>query len=49
MKEKIEIVNRMVEKGYHLFDETPEHFAGRFDVQTLRIFEQAFEDAKNKK
>ena len=49
MKEKIEIVNRMVENGYYLFDETPEHFAGRFDVQTLRILEQAFEDSKNKK
>lgn len=49
MKEKIEIVNRMVENGYYLFDETPEHFASRFDLPTLRVLEQAFDDVKNKK
>ena len=49
MKEKIEIVERMVKKGYHLFDETPEHFASRFDLQTLKSFEKAFENYKNSK
>lgn len=49
MKEKIEIVNRMVANGYHLFDETPEHFANRFDLPTLRVFEQAFDDHRNKR
>lgn len=42
MTEKIEIVNRMVEKGYHLFDETPEHFAERFDLHVLEFFKEAF-------
>ena len=46
MLEKIEIVEKMVKNGYCLFNETPEHFASRFDLQTLKIFEQAFNKTK---
>ena len=38
----IEIVNKMVENGYHLFDETPEHFAARFTNQELKQFYISF-------
>ena len=48
MKEKIEIVEKMVKNGYCLFDETPEHFASRFDLPTLKIFEQAFDNSRTK-
>ena len=42
MKEKMIIVNWMVEHGYCLFDETPEHFAERFDLHVLEFFKEAF-------
>ena len=43
MREKrIEIVKRMVQNGYCLFDETVEHFADRFDLATLLCFEESF-------
>ena len=44
MNEKIEIVKRMVANGYHLFGETVEHFANRFDLETLEMFEKSFKD-----
>jgi hypothetical protein len=43
---KIYVVERMVKNGYHLFDETPEHFANRFSLSTLLQFEQAFYEFK---
>lgn len=43
MEEKIAIVNEMVSMGYHLFEETPEHFANRFTLNQLRTFKIAFE------
>lgn len=44
---KVAIVNEMVKMGYCLFNETPEHFANRFDVQTLKNFYQAFASYKD--
>lgn len=41
-KEKLNIIEEMVKNGYCLFDETPEHFANRFDLPTLLQFQQAF-------
>lgn len=38
----IEIVNKMVENGYHLFNETPEQFAARFTNKTLIQFYLSF-------
>jgi hypothetical protein len=32
----IEIVKEMVENGYHLFGETPEHFVDRLDITPER-------------
>ena len=34
----LEIVAKMVENGYHLFNETPEHFAARFTNSQLKQF-----------
>ena len=48
LEEKITIVKRMVENGYYLFNETPERFANRFDLQTLKSFEKAFANYKKK-
>lgn len=42
MKEKIEIVTRMVENGYYLYDETIESFAARNTLQNLEYFEECF-------
>ena len=45
MKEQaIAVVKEMVENGYHLFDETIEEFAARFDydVETLKMFKKSF-------
>ena len=39
---KIEMVNKMVENGYVLFDETVEHFANRFDEETIKRFLKNF-------
>lgn len=41
-KEKMTIVNEMIDNGYNLFDETPEHFAARFDIDILKIFRDNF-------
>lgn len=35
---KVEMVQKMVENGYHLFGETVEHFADRFDEKDIRAF-----------
>ena len=43
MKEKMAIVNWLVEHGYHLFNETPEHFAERFDLHILEYFKKCYE------
>lgn len=42
MKEKMAIVNWLIEHGYHLFNETPEHFAERFDLHVLEHFKENF-------
>lgn len=42
LNKKIEIVKRMVENGYCLFNETIEHFAQRFDLHVLEYFEEEF-------
>lgn len=42
MERKIVIVTWMVENGYHLFDETVEQFAARFDYETLKTFAEKF-------
>ena len=39
---KIEIVNRMVEAGYHLMGETPEAFANRWSEEMLLTFLKNF-------
>lgn len=39
---KIEVVTRMVQNGYCLFNETIEQFADRFDLPTLLYFEKSF-------
>ena len=46
MKEKIEIVKRMVECGYHLFDESIEQFAARNTLENLKYFEECFREWK---
>lgn len=38
----IEIVNKLIENGYRLFNETPEHFAARFTNKTLVQFYLSF-------
>ena len=40
--EKIVIVLEMVEAGYYLANETPEHFAERFTLEEIKIFRDAF-------
>jgi len=39
---KILIVDSMIENGYKLFNETPEHFAERFDLATIEAFASNF-------
>lgn len=45
---KLEMVNKMVENGYALFDETVEHFADRFDEETIKMFLENFLAYKTK-
>lgn len=45
---KIEVVTRMVQNGYCLFNETVEQFADRFDLSTLLYFEESFSTNKQK-
>lgn len=40
--DKITVVLEMVEAGYYLADETPEHFAERFTLEEIQIFRDAF-------
>lgn len=46
MTDKIAIINEMVKNGYCLFDETPEHFANRFDLPILEHFKKSFYEYK---
>lgn len=45
---KLEIVNDLIANGYHLFNETPEHFANRFDEATLAYVREKFLNYKKK-
>lgn len=45
---KIEVVTRMVQNGYCLFNETVEQFADRFDLSTLLCFEESFSTNRQK-
>lgn len=45
---KIEVVTRMVQNGYCLFNETVEQFADRFDLPTLLCFEESFSANRQK-
>ena len=45
---KIEVVTRMVQNGYCLFNETVEQFADRFDLSTLLCFEESFSANRQK-
>ena len=45
---KIEVVTRMVQNGYCLFNETVEQFADRFDLPTLLYFEESFSANRQK-
>ena len=40
MKEKMEIIQRMVENGYHLMNRTAEEMASTFTVEDLKAFEK---------
>ena len=42
MEEKIAIVENMVKNGYHLFDETVEHFANRWPIELLEEWNEKF-------
>ena len=45
MKEKkLEIIRRMVEKGYHLMNRTAEEMASIFSVEDLEAMEQKFNE-----
>ena len=46
MEKKMEIVEWLAANGYHFFGETLEHFAARFDLETLEAFKAAFEAHK---
>lgn len=38
----LEIVKELVKLGYSLFEESEEHFAKRFDNETLKSFLESF-------
>lgn len=38
----LEIVKELVKLGYSLFGETEQHFANRFDNETLKSFLESF-------
>lgn len=40
MEKKLEIINRMVENGYHLMNRTAEEMASMFTVEELEAFEK---------
>lgn len=42
MNEKIAIVTELVKEGYHLFDESIEDFAARFNKEDLEMFLECF-------
>lgn len=42
MKEKMSIVMWLVDHGYQLFGESPEHFCERFDLHVLEYFKECF-------
>ena len=46
MQEKVKIVKRMVEMGYHLFNESVEQFAARNTLENLQYFEECFKEWK---
>jgi len=48
MDKKMEIVNWLAENGYCFFDESPEHFAKRFDLETLKLFKDSFSNYKSR-
>ena len=43
-EEKIAIINRMVEKGYHLCGETVEQMADMMSLEDWQIAEAVFQD-----
>lgn len=47
--EKMEIVLWLKEHGYKFFGERPDHFANRFDLDTLKEIQKSFTNAKNLK
>lgn len=46
MKEKIEIVEWLVNHGYHLFGESTESFADRLSLEQLKIIKEGFKNYK---
>ena len=48
MKEKLEIIRRMVENGYHLMNRTAEEMASTFTVEDLGAVEQNFNEWRAK-
>ncbi len=46
---KVEMVQKMVENGYYLFDETVEHFANRFSEENIKMFMENFMKWKGEK
>lgn len=48
MEKKLEIINRMVENGYHLMNRTAEEMASMFTVDDLEAFEQNFNEWRKK-
>ena len=48
MEEKMEIIQRMVENGYHLMNRTAEEMASMFTVEDLEAFEQNFNEWRKK-
>ena len=45
-EKKLEIIRRMVEKGYHLMNRTEEEMASIFSVEDLEAMEQRFNERR---
>ena len=42
METKIKMIQEMVDNGYHLFSETVEEFANKWDESMIRVFYENF-------
>ena len=42
METKVKMVQEMVDNGYHLFGETVEQFANKWDESMIRVFYENF-------